>query len=171
MKMLETMFVCYASRRLSPRIMHKDVAIDSCFLSFTTDQKKTCAGTLALQGKSLNELQQRLLFEIFEPHSTIYSRCGYKNTRTWLFHMPRIVLFFGCGSLPESFIMRASGLSKAYSLTMISFSVLAVTCRQFTVGELLPPQLPRPPTHGHARPQQLEGLDLGSRGCLLNGSC
>ena len=39
--MLETMFVCNASCRLSPRIMHNDVVIDSLFLSFTTDQKIT----------------------------------------------------------------------------------------------------------------------------------
>ena len=52
--------------------------------------------------------------------------------------------------------------SKSYlgSSPAPSFSVLALTCRQFSLGELLPPQLPRPPTHGHARPQQLEGLDL-----------
>ena len=52
--------------------------------------------------------------------------------------------------------------SKSYlgSSPVPFFSVLALTCRQFSLGELLPPQLPRPPTHGHARPQQLEGLDL-----------
>ena len=84
------------------------------------------------------------------------------HQRTWL-HMLRIGFFVGwliTIKLYHQFsciFQRPNSLADHYSC---SFSVLAVTCCQFTVGELLSPQLPRPPTHGHARPQQLESLDL-----------